>query len=53
MPTPFGVIKVEWENAGDEELAVKVDLPEGIEAEFVAPNGETRTLAAGSQEFSA
>ncbi len=53
VPTPFGIIKVEWEHAGDDELAVKVDLPEGIEAEFIALNGTKRALSAGIQEFSA
>jgi len=53
VPTPFGLIKVEWEHGGDDVLAVRVDLPAGIKAEFVAPSGETRTLLAGPQEFSA
>jgi hypothetical protein len=53
VPTPFGLIKVDWENVGDDQLAVKVELPEGIEGEFISPTGGTRALFAGSQEFSA
>src|SRR5882724_5386040 len=29
VPTPLGPIHIEWEHAGDDQLAVRVDLPEG------------------------
>ena len=51
VPTPLGVIKVEWEKAGDDQLAVRVELPLEMEGEFVGPLGESRALVAGSQEF--
>ncbi|MCY2952354.1 MAG: trehalase family glycosidase [Planctomycetota bacterium] len=51
VPSPLGLIRVEWEKAGDDQLAVRVDLPPGIEAEFVSPPGEIRTLESGSHEF--
>lgn len=53
VPTPFGLIKVEWESAGDDQFAVRVEVPEGIEAEFISPTGERRELDPGAQEFSA
>jgi alpha-L-rhamnosidase len=51
VPTPLGVINVEWERAGDDQLAVRVELPDGMEGEFFGPLGESRPLAAGGQEF--
>jgi alpha-L-rhamnosidase len=51
VPCPLGLIRVEWEKAGDDQLAVRVDLPQGMEAEFVGPLGETRTLTPGPQQF--
>ena len=51
VPTPLGVIHVEWEKAGEDQLVVRIDLPEGIAAEFVSPVGEVRTLDAGVHQF--
>lgn len=51
VPSPLGTIRVEWEKAGEDQLAVRVDLPPGMEAEFVSPLGEIRTLEAGAHEF--
>ena len=51
VPTPLGVIMVEWERVGDDQLVARVELPGGIQGEFVGPLGETRILAAGGQEF--
>jgi hypothetical protein len=51
VPTPLGTIKVEWERVGDDQLAARVELPAGMEGEFVGPLGETKPLAAGGQEF--
>ena len=53
VPTPSGTVEVEWERAGDDQLAVRIVLPEGIEAEFVGPTGSRRTLRAGSHQFQA
>jgi hypothetical protein len=52
VPTPKGPIKVEWERAED-QLVVRVDLPQGIEVEFISPSGEKRNLDAGVSEFTA
>lgn len=51
IPSPLGNIRVEWEKAEEDQLAVRVDLPPGIEAEFVGPLGEIRALTPGSHEF--
>jgi alpha-L-rhamnosidase len=51
VPSPHGLIRVEWEKVGDDQLAVRVDLPEGIEGEFVGPLGERRALETGGTEF--
>jgi len=51
IPTPRGPIRVEWEKAGEDQLAVRVELPEGTEADFVGPLGESRQLECGSSEF--
>lgn len=51
VPSPLGPIRVEWEKAGEDQLAVRVDLPENMTAEFVGPLGDTRTLEAGAHEF--
>lgn len=53
VPTPAGPIRVEWERAGDDQLAVRIDLPAGVEAEFVGPTGETRPLRSGAHQFQA
>jgi hypothetical protein len=51
VPSPLGPIRVEWETVAEDQLAVRVDVPEGMEAEFVGPLGETRSLSAGGHEF--
>jgi hypothetical protein len=51
VPSPLGRIVVEWEKVGDDQLAVKVEIPQGMEADFVGPLGETRSLDAGTHEF--
>jgi len=53
VPTPHGPVRVEWERAGDDQIAVRVDLPAGVEAEFHSPNGDTRLLRPGTHEFQA
>ena len=53
VPTPAGAIRVEWERAGDDQLAVRIDLPDGVEADFIGPTGETRPLRAGTHQFQA
>ncbi len=51
VPTPGGLIRVEWEKAGEDQFAVRIDLPPGIEAEFIAPGGPARLLEPGANEF--
>jgi len=51
VPTPRGPLHVEWEKAGDDQLVVRLDVPQGIEAEFVAPDGQVRPLSSGANEF--
>ncbi len=51
VPSPLGAIRVEWEKAGEDQLAVRVDLPRGMSAEFVSPLGQIRILEAGAHEF--
>jgi hypothetical protein len=51
VPSPLGLIRVEWERAGDDQLAVRMEVPEGIIAEFVTPLGETRRLDGGTHQF--
>ena len=51
VPSPLGPIKVEWEKAAEDQLAVRIDIPQGMQADFAGPLGETRTLAAGGHEF--
>jgi len=51
VPTPRGLLRVEWEKAGDDQLAVRLDVPEGLEVEFVSPDGRVRDVEAGANEF--
>ncbi len=51
VPSPHGEIKAEWEKVGDDQLVVRIDLPAGIEADFIDPRGEKRPLSAGPNEF--
>ena len=51
IATPHGSVRIEWEQSGDDQLAVRVDLPDGMEAEFIAPLGGKRMLGAGGHEF--
>ena len=51
VPSPLGPIRVEWEKGGEDQLAVRIDLPEGMEAEFISPQGTIRTLSGGANEF--
>jgi hypothetical protein len=51
VPTPLGVVRIEWEKVTEDQLAVRIELPQGMSGEFVSPLGESRTLAAGTHEF--
>lgn len=51
VPSPLGPVRVEWEQAAEDQLAVRVDLPTGMDAEFISPLGEIRSLEAGGHEF--
>jgi hypothetical protein len=51
VPSPLGLIRVEWQRAGDDQLAVQAEIPDGVVAEFVTPSGQTRELRTGAQQF--
>jgi hypothetical protein len=51
VPSPHGLLRIEWEKGGEDQLAVRLDIPDGMEVEFTTPAGETRLLDAGSHEF--
>lgn len=51
VPCPLGPVQVEWEKVAEDQLAVRVDLPDAVEGQFVGPLGETRDLASGVSEF--
>jgi hypothetical protein len=51
VPSPLGPIRIEWEKAGDDQLAVRVDLPGGMAGRFISPGGQVRELRNGIQEF--
>ena len=51
VPSPLGPIRVEWEKSADDQLAVRVDLPPGMNGEFVGPLAEIRNLPPGNYEF--
>jgi alpha-L-rhamnosidase len=51
VPTPRGLLRVEWEKSGEDQLAVRLDVPEGLEVEFVSPDGRVREVEAGANEF--
>ena len=51
IPSPAGPIRVEWEKVEEDQLAVRVDLPEGMTGEFVSPLGATRQINPGKNEF--
>ena len=42
VPTPKGDIKVRWDNAAD--LAITVDIPRGIRATVIFPDGAAKTV---------
>ncbi|MCC7411385.1 MAG: alpha-L-rhamnosidase, partial [Gammaproteobacteria bacterium] len=55
-PTPHGELAVEWSRDGESGLEVRIDVPAGIEAEFVVPPGyqeppAARRLAAGTHRW--
>jgi hypothetical protein len=51
VPTPHGLIEVEWEQADPDQLVVKLEIPQAIEATFVDPLGNERELTPGSHQF--
>jgi hypothetical protein len=42
VPTPKGDLKVRWDKSVD--LAITVDIPEGIRATVIFPDGATKTV---------
>ena len=51
VPTPHGLLRVEWEKGGEDQLAVRIEVPDGIAAEFVSPDGQRQELDVGVNEF--
>jgi alpha-L-rhamnosidase len=51
VPTPHGPLRVEWEKGGEDQLVVRIEVPDGLSAEFVSPDGQRQELDAGSNEF--
>ena len=46
----YGRVKTHWEIT-DGETSLHVEIPANTTAEFILPNGETKTLAAGTHEL--
>ena len=51
VPTPHGPLRVEWEKGGEDQLVVRIEVPEGLAAEFVSPDGQRQELDVGTNEF--
>ena len=51
VPSPLGPIRVEWEQSEEDQLVARIDIPEGMTAEFIGPLGESRLLEPGAHEF--
>lgn len=51
VPTPLGPVRVDWERVGEDQLAVRVDLPSGTAGRFISPLGQEHDLRPGMQEF--
>ena len=51
VPTPLGLVRVDWEHADDDQLAMRIEIPPGMTADFISPTGQHRELEPGSHEF--
>ena len=51
IPTPLGLMRVDWEQVSEDQLVMRIELPEGMRAEFVSPSSARRTLGPGIHEF--
>jgi hypothetical protein len=51
VPSPAGLIHVDWERKAGQRLAVRVESP--VPVEFASPAGHTRLLDPGAHEFEA
>jgi hypothetical protein len=51
VPSIHGLILVEWERSDEDQLAVRIELPPGVEGEFAGPLEERRPLGSGTHEF--
>ncbi len=51
VPTPHGPLRVDWEKGGEDQLVVRIEVPEGLTAEFVSPDGHRQELDVGTNEF--
>lgn len=51
VPTPHGLIEVDWRVTKPGQLALRANIPDGIRAECVGPSGTTHKLSAGPNEL--
>lgn len=50
VPTPFGLVKVNWERK-KEDFSISVTVPRGSRATVLLPDGVSRKIEAGTHEF--
>jgi alpha-L-rhamnosidase len=53
VPTPKGDLKIQWKRPteGEARIELEVDLPAGVAAEVILPDGTRRTLGPGQHQF--
>jgi alpha-L-rhamnosidase len=51
IPTPYGPLRSAWSRA-DGEFRLTVDIPVGVEADVIMPNGRRHAVGSGEWEFS-
>lgn len=51
IPTPLGLLRVDWEQVSEDQLAMRIELPEGMKGEFISPGGVRRALGPGIHQF--
>ncbi len=53
VPSPQGLVHIEWEKLKEGGLDVQLQIPPEMHAEFVSPSGQARQLAPGTHQFRA